>query len=77
MKVVELIARLSQCDADIDVVVPGYEDGFNDVRRVSQFAVACNVGESWYNGDHMRVEDHTEYPDEYPGAMVKRVVCIA
>ena len=60
MKVRELIERLQEFDGDLPVVLPGYEDGVNDVDAVKQVEIALNVNpDSWVYGAHEEIV--TEY----------------
>lgn len=47
MKARELIDALSQCDPELDVVIPGYEGGVNDVAYVLHCPINRGQKETW------------------------------
>jgi hypothetical protein len=57
MTVRELIKLLQDCDANMRVVVAGYEGGFNDLSRVEPIELNLNVNEEWYYGPHERPDE--------------------
>jgi hypothetical protein len=57
MKVKDLLALLSQCPPDMDVVVKGYEGGVDDVVEVKVVTIKKNVNAEWYYGRHEVDED--------------------
>ena len=52
MKVVDLLALLTQMPSEADVVVKGYEGGVDDVVNVSLVKIKKNVNDEWYYGKH-------------------------
>jgi hypothetical protein len=55
MTVKELIEQLNQLDPELDVYVPGYEGGFDDVNTLSRIMVCKNFyyrDDDWYYGKH-------------------------
>lgn len=64
MKVKDLILRLQACNPDLMVVVNGYEDGFNELKNITDCVeIALNVNEGSYFGEHERVRSGLTYPD--------------
>lgn len=64
MKVFELIQALQALDPQLEVVVNGYEGGFNNCMAVSPittFVENYHNEESWYYGRH----EGYEYVEEY------------
>ena len=57
MKVVDLLALLTQMPSEADVVVKGYEGGVDDVVNVSLVKIKKNVNDEWYYGKHAIDED--------------------
>jgi hypothetical protein len=75
MKVYQLIEALLLQPQDLDVVVRGYESGYNDANFVVERSLLANVGDAWYEGDHV---DVTEWSvTQYPNAECKRAVHIS
>lgn len=62
MIVGDLIAALSAYPADMQVVVHGYELGYNDVLTVTTIPLKLNVYSEWYFGKHDQPERY-ETPD--------------
>lgn len=60
MKVRELIERLQALPAEIDVVVAGYESGYNDVTALEVIAIQRDVNSEWYFGRHGDAPDGVE-----------------
>jgi hypothetical protein len=58
MKVLELIARLQQLPADLDVLVEGYETGFDPIHALEIRTVEPNAAAEDWDGEF----------DEAPGA---------
>ena len=55
MKVIELIEKLQKLDKDLEVFVPGYEGGFDDISKLEPVRLCKGFyidDESWYYGDH-------------------------
>ena len=52
MKVIDLLALLSQMPAEADVVVKGYEGGVDDVINVKMVKVKKDVHAEWFYGRH-------------------------
>ena len=57
MKVIDLLALLSQMPSEADVVVKGYEGGVDDVVNVNLVKIKKNVNDEWYYGKHTIDED--------------------
>lgn len=57
MKVIDLLALLSQMPSEADVVVKGYEGGVDDVVNVNLVKIKKNVNDEWYYGKHAIDED--------------------
>ena len=57
MKVIDLLALLSQMPSEADVVVKGYEGGVEDVVNVNLVKIKKNVNDEWYYGKHAIDED--------------------
>lgn len=51
MKVSELIARLQQLPADLEVLVEGYETGFDPIHALEIRAVELNVAAEDWDGE--------------------------
>jgi hypothetical protein len=51
MTVTELIKKLSEFPGNMDVLVDGYEDGYDPVSSVNQQAVMQRKVYEWYNGE--------------------------
>jgi hypothetical protein len=52
MTVKELIELLSLHNPDLKVVARGYEDGWDDIRRVQALNVVHEPNNSWYSGKY-------------------------
>jgi hypothetical protein len=57
MKVIDLLALLSQMPSEADVVVKGYEGGVDDIVSVKLVKIKKNVNDEWYYGKHAIDED--------------------
>ena len=57
MKVIDLLALLSQMPSEADVVVKGYEGGVDDVINVKMVKVKKDVHAEWFYGRHEIDED--------------------
>ena len=56
MKVNELIEKLKACPQDARVVVPGYEDGMDEVTGTEEIFVMPDAHkDQWYYGIHDRL----------------------
>ncbi len=56
MKVSELIEKLKACPQDARVVVPGYEDGLDDVTGTEDVFIMPEAHRKhWYYGIHDRL----------------------
>ena len=75
MKVYQLIEALLLQPQDLDVVVRGYESGYNDANFVLIRDLLVNVGNAWYEGDHDDVSQWSM--TQYPNAERKRAVHIS
>jgi len=66
MKIRDIIDQLSQFDSDMEVVVNGYEDGFDSIKSISIIPVVLNYNtEKDYYGAHssFSVEELKKRPD--------------
>lgn len=52
MTVQELISLLNEVEPTLEVVVPGYEDGFDDVIALLLLDIDFNVNSEEYYGRH-------------------------
>ena len=52
MKVKDLIDKLKTFSADAQVLVQGYEDGFDGIRTIKEITVARNPNAKDYNGEY-------------------------
>lgn len=59
----ELIAILSDLDADTEVFVRGYEEGVNSVVGVRPMRVAKFTHSEWYYGQHGEVSSDSSVDD--------------
>jgi hypothetical protein len=57
MKVMDLLALLSQMPAEANIVVKGYEGGVDDVVNVKLVNIKKGVHDEWYYGRHEIDED--------------------
>ena len=57
MTVAQLIESLKNYPPDLQVVVSGYEGGYNDVGRFEKIKIIRDYNTAWYYGKHERVED--------------------
>ena len=55
MKIKELIELLKKQDQELNVVVNGYEDGFDYVTTFEIIKIKNNVNTEWYYGSHAEV----------------------
>ena len=58
MKVKELIELLLQRDQEQEVVVPGYEDGYDIASSISNILIKRNGSDEWYRGKYSVVGDY-------------------
>ena len=52
MSIEELIRQLKTFPAGMQVVLPGYEGGYNDIDTITQFSIKLNVHKNWWDGAH-------------------------
>lgn len=57
MKVKDLIEVLSQYDAELPVLVDGYEGGCNDVDLIEEIEIVKDVNTEWYYGSHEKIRN--------------------
>lgn len=69
MKVKDLIDRLNTFPPDLQVLVQGYENGYDGVVRIEKISVAKNIDAADYDGEY----DNSEKNDEY---IVESVVIV-
>lgn len=66
MTVKELIQCLEKHDPDKQVVVRGYEDGYNGVRKVKEISIVPHPQqENWYVGEY----DEADNEEDMKGAI--------
>ena len=59
----ELIAKLQELPEDINIVMSGYEGGFNDIKgNFKEVEVALNYNTEWYYGAHEEDPEDEWYP---------------
>ena len=56
MKVKDLIVKLKAFSADAQVMVLGYEDGFDGIKTVKLITVVKNPKAAFYNGEYEETE---------------------
>ena len=62
----ELIAKLQELPEDINIVMSGYEGGYNDIKgNFEEVEVALNYNTEWYYGSHEQINDWNK--DMYEG----------
>jgi hypothetical protein len=64
MTVLELIEELQKHSGDMRVVVRGYEDGVDDIKKIKAVKLKLGNNKEWYYGEHSIIEDIHNY-DEY------------
>ena len=52
----ELIQKLSEFPAEMNIVVPGYEGGFSDVSGAREVRIRRDANKEWYYGQHEEAE---------------------
>ena len=63
MKIKELIKKLSEFPLDIDVLVEGYEDGFDQAITVKSIRVKQHQGKNdWWNGEFDSIDGNGGSP---------------
>lgn len=62
MNVRELIKTLKNYPPDMEVILSGYEGGYDNVTNVTQRDIKLDVGRAWYYGKHAAC-DRDEEPD--------------
>ena len=61
MKVKALIEELKKHDLDKQVVVRGYEDGYNDILNIDEIIIFPNPGQkNWYCGEYEQPDDEKD-----------------
>lgn len=78
MNVKQLKAALADLPDSLMVVVPGYEGGYNEVRKLDRVKLRLDYYSQWYYGDHEDVEYLDRmYPDDpNPKPRTRNAVCI-
>ncbi len=56
MKVKDLIDKLTFLSAEAQVLVQGYEDGFDNIKTVKEINVTKNLDAADYNGEYEETE---------------------
>ncbi len=56
MTIKDLIEKLKTFPADAQVLVQGYEDGYDSIKSVNEIAVAKNPNTADYNGEYEDAE---------------------
>jgi len=72
MKVGELIELLKTAPQDLEVLVPGYEGGFDDITRAVTDYVTFNANKEWWMGSHDVIEPNQVKDTERPNALLLR-----
>lgn len=62
MTIHELIESLKRYPPGMQVVVKGYEDGFNDIDTIKQVSIILNTNEEWWYGAHSDSKDKPGVP---------------
>jgi hypothetical protein len=52
MKVLKLIEQLMLLNPNTTVVIPGYEGGVTEVKKLREIRIKKNVNEEYYYGEH-------------------------
>lgn len=67
MTVKELIEELSKHSENLRVVVRGYEDGVDDIKKIKVVKLKLNTRadteREWYYGEHSVTEDNENYSE--------------
>lgn len=66
MNVKQLVEKLQSYDPSAMVVIPGYENGYNETVTCCEIAVSLNPDAKWYDGKYEKIE----YDDEPIHCMV-------
>lgn len=64
MTVQEVINKLKEFDSDMRVVIPGHEDGYDDVEQISNVGLQYRNEDRWYYGDHAKVWEFEKDADK-------------
>lgn len=56
MTVSELVAALQGHPSDVRVVVPGYENGYDDITLVKEIAIVPTENAAWYDGRYSEAD---------------------
>jgi hypothetical protein len=62
MTIDELIETFKKYPPGMQVVVKGYEDGFNDIDTIKQVSIILNANEEWWYGAHADSKDKPGIP---------------
>jgi hypothetical protein len=57
MTAAELIKQLQTLPPETKIVVRGYEDGYNDILKLTKIKVRRNEQAPWYLGEYQDSED--------------------
>ena len=61
MKVKALIEELKKHDPDKQIVIRGYEDGYNDILKIYEINIFPNPGQkNWYCGEYEQAYEEKE-----------------
>ena len=63
MKIKELIEILSKQDPNLNVVINGYEDGFDDISTLEVIKIKRNANTEWYYGSHAEVFENQPFDE--------------
>ena len=76
MKIKDLIKKLSKYDGDLEVVVNGYECGFETLEKenVYKIKILSNVHKRTWRGEHVCSDKSSR--SEFPDAKEQKVLCI-
>ena len=62
MTIHELIETLKNFPPGMQVVVKGYEGGYNDIDKIKQVSMILNANEKWWDGAHAEAKEEAGNP---------------
>jgi hypothetical protein len=68
MKIKELIKKLSKFDENLVVLIPGYEDGYNTPKELSEITVVKDnalPNNTWYYSEYSVYDLSDKYQKNY------------
>jgi len=63
MKIKDLIKLLKKQDQELNVVVNGYEDGFDYITNLEIIKIKKNVNTEWYYGCHAEIYEDQPFDE--------------